>query len=310
MRWTYDSMHTEGDEGELWLWTLEGFLIKEAPELFEADDLTDIVDGIDVPNGAKPRELVDSGLAVDTLVLLDGWNRQIRALQKTAQLAALNLYTVPTAIPHQLGVLSTINLKARAAYDEIGTKIQFLVDDKVGHAAFQCRPSPPLTAIAVTRCKGDLRVLPEVVMGMRHEYRGFRRYLTDYESAWNSARNRIERIQLKTDFDAALAKLIERGTRPHDRLFYKLWDVVKSPTRILQSLGDRLVAVGREEAIVGQVAGLSALWRSAIEAPLRAQAELCSSLSSAVAQDAVWHAYERFAKSTDHSLLAGDWKGQ
>jgi len=92
-------------------------------------------------------------------------------------------------------------------------------------------------------------------------------------------------------------------------LIYKIWDVMKSPTKVLQAMGDKLVVRGREEAIVGQVRGLRAFWRAALDAPLRGQAEMLSSLVSSVAEDRVWEASRRLAHRTERSFTTNVWKG-
>lgn len=309
LKWTRKSMLMTGSDGELWHWSLEQLLLDEAPELFEADECTDRIGDVDVPIGEKAIDLVRRGFPVEDLVTLEGWNKQVRAWQKVAQLMCLNLYVVPSATVHQLGSLSAVNLKARAAYDRIKAEVEALVDDRVGHAEFNSVAVPPLTSLAITQCNGDSAALPDVLVTMRYQYRGLRQYLTDFEQSWALAASRRERLKIQNAFEAAIKKLIERDTKPSDRLIYKIWDVVKSPTKILQTVGDKLVVRGREEAIVGQVKGLRPFWRAILDAPLQGQAELLSSLVPRIAEKQVWDASRRLAERVARSLTTNVWKG-
>ncbi len=119
LRWTAVSMLPSNSDQEEALWWFEDFILKQAPELFEDEFCTDQNNELDVPNSAIGHKLVDQGFPVAQLITLEGWNRQVRALQKIAQLTGLNLYVVPSATMHQLGSLSAVNLKARAAYERI-----------------------------------------------------------------------------------------------------------------------------------------------------------------------------------------------
>jgi hypothetical protein len=309
LKWTLKTMLTTSSDGELWQWSLEQLLLDEAPELFEADECTDRIGDVDVPIGEKAIDLVRRGFPVGDLVGLEGWNKRVRALQKVAQLMCLNLYVVPSATVPQLGSLSAVTLKARAASDRIKAEEEALVDDRVGHAEFNSIAVPPLTSLAITQCNGDSAALPDVLVTMRYQYRGLRQYLTDFEKSWALAASRKERLKIQNGFEAAIKKLIERDTKPSDRLIYKIWDVVKSPTEILQAVGDKLVVRGREEAIVGQVKGLRPFWRAILDAPLQGQAELLSSLVPRIAEEQVWDASRRLADRVARSLTTNVWKG-
>lgn len=228
-----------------------------------------------------------------------------------ARYLGLNLYVVPNAVPHLLGAVGATNTKARLQYDKITKYMSQSLNEDVGRSSFLSVKVPPLAIRTVEECRKDPEALGDVIVTMRERHAKLRAGLSDFDAHWTSATSYSDRIRLESDFRHAMEELVKRTTAPKDRWIYKTWSVVSSldPTKILQRLGDRLVVMGRREAVIGQVRGLDAFWRDMLAAPPASTRAVIKNIVPRQADEPVWAAARGLASAVDKALASGAWKG-
>ena len=171
-------------------------------------------------------------------------------------------------------------------------------DEDVGNTDYATVRMPPLGQLALEGCRGDLTALPDKVLELRNRHAPFRRQMADFERAWHAASARRERIKLQADFTNALQDLVKKEIQPRERLIYKIWDIFKKPTGILEKIGDRIADRGRHEQVVGQMRGLRKFWTDLLNAPVaEGDQRLIANTFTKIADPEVWTAGRDFAAS-------------
>lgn len=300
--WTGHSMVAAQAQGEAWLYKVEAMLVSSRPTVFQQRRLTDDDDG---PLGSDAAYLAQLGFPKTELIMLESFNRRAQALMKLSKNLALHLCTVPLVVPHQGGAIALSNGIARRAYERLDTAAREAFETEFDNSQTPLHSCSLLASTALRDLKGDPKALADVILRARKSLTALRNYMSEFEVRWSHAATRIERRSLEAELSNATAKLASKAGRPSDRVIYRLWDVVKSPTKILQSLGDVFIRRGREEALVGQVRGLRAFWSAAERAP--ADDVLLTVYKKTVpnfADQAVWDAAERFNSALSKNFEA------
>ncbi len=274
-------------------------LLAEYPTIFENKNLTEMDDnGNDVPVEKAAKTLISEGMPIENLIILEGWNHKAAALVSLSRSFGLSLYVADTFVPHQLGLNEQHNTKIRQLYQTILEEAATLggPDEDVGSTDYATVGMPPLAQLALQSCGGDLTALPDKVLELRRRHARFRHQMTDFERAWRAASARRERIKLQADFTNALQDLIKNETRPRERLIYKIWDIFKKPTAVIEKIGDKIADRGRHEQVVGQMRGLRKFWTDLLDAPVAEHDKrLIASSFTKVADRDVWTAGRDFA---------------
>jgi hypothetical protein len=113
---------------------------------------------------------------------------------------------------------------------------------------------------------------------------------------------------LQDEIDAGLAAVAGLTLASKDRLIYRVWDLLKDPTKILQAIGDVFVARGRKEAAIGRVHGLKAFWNAALDAPPNDVTESnLRRLLPRMAEGRVWSTAQAFQRSFSEAVSRGVW---
>jgi hypothetical protein len=261
-------------------------ILTDFPGVFQTIDLTAGENAVVEEDAAR---LLAIGMPYENIVALEGYNRMVDAYVQLTRFLSLNLYLVETAIPHQLGTIHRINSKVRELYKTIQNDLAALDVDTLSEHEFQTVKIPDLARIVLRDAKGDVKAIPELILELRHRHRSFRQFLTEFDAEWRAAASRKVRLKLQSDFDNAWKTLSESEHKPKDRWFYKIAELLVKPTEILGSLLKKLVGKGREQAILGQVRGLTAIRRDLLDTPVAGEnRELIENFRLPIAETKVW----------------------
>lgn len=315
-RFTLQPFNVPGDS-EATAYDLSGLIVREVPQTFRQEWLTAPDDqeghelavraGLDEPRGPEGPALIKLGFSESELVTLEGWNGQGRALSRYAGLLGLNLYVTPRATPHILGSQANRTEMARDVYQHLTDEAGCKTATDIGQSAFSYHRTPPIVA-TVLQSASNAAELVDAILAARHKFRAVRKYLTDFETRWAGTTTVRERKVLQDEIDAGLAAVAGLTLASKDRLIYRVWDLVKDPTKILQAIGDVLVARGRKEAAIGRVQGLKAFWNAALDAPPNDVTESnLRRLLPRMAEGRVWSTAQAFQRSFSEAVSRGVW---
>lgn len=317
LRFTLEPFNVTGD-AEATAYEVSALIVREVPQAFRQKWLTVPEDlrghqeivraGLAEPRGPEGPALANLGFSEPNLVTIEGWNGQGRALSRYAGLLGLNLYVIPRAAPHILGSQANRNEIARKVYQHLSEEAEAKTATDIGHSGFSYHRIPPIAAAVLRQSTGSAADLVDAILTARHDFRAVRKYLSDFETRWATTTTVRERKALQEEIDAGLAAVAALSLAGKDRLLYRAWDLVKNPTKILQAVGDVLVARGRKEAAIGRVHGLKAFWNAALDAPPN---DITGSnlrrLVPRMAEDRVWRAAQVFQRSFSEAVSRGEW---
>jgi len=246
-------------------------------------------------------------LTNNDLAFIEGMNFRAKAFLDLARNTELHLHPFYLALPHQVGAIRQNNSQALELFQKVRTALNSMEgeEEAVGESAFGRRSIPALAQIVLSRCKDSPNAIVHELLALRNEHRKFREYLTNYERKWNLADSKREQWKLEKEFASALKSLLEKETPSSTRLIYTLWDVLKEPTKILQSIGDKLSKRGREEYIIGRVKGLHDFWDDLANSPpsnmMRTHFNRLFPKSS---DDKTWELGQKLAETVNASLMS------
>lgn len=293
-------------------------ILTEVPSAFGSEWLTEPSDptayekmvqvGLGDARGKEGTKLQKLGFTEPELITLEGWNGQGRALSRFAGLLGLNLYITPRVTPHILGACNRQNGIARRAYERLAAKAEDAITPEVGSNSTTYHKIPPVVARTLELAKGESSALVDAVLTMRYELRGLRSCLAQFEAAWVAAATVGDRKRLERDLDGGIKAISDLAMGEQDRLLYRVWDLVKDPTKILQAMGDLLVARGRREAAIGRVQGLRAFWKATLDSPTEERTQiLFRRIVPRMAEQRTWKVAEGFCKRLEATISDGVW---
>jgi hypothetical protein len=183
----------------------------------------------------------------------------------------------------------------------------------VGTTAFSRLEIPPLSQIVIARARGSVSALADELLALRERQARFRHYLSDYQRQWNGASTRRDRHRLKIEFDGAWQTLITAEDRPRPGKFFRIlgfvWDLGKalSPRGAINTVGDKVVVLGRDRSIIRRARGLHDFYSELASAPIvDSNRRLIADLFPSVADDAAWRSAAKLARAMNQSMLKRD----
>lgn len=274
------------------------------PQIFEEEDLT-----IRQPNESvielNPAFFYSRILRLsrEDLKFVEACNRRAKGYIELAKHLGVSLYPTCVALPHQIGAVRSSNSRARQLYQSI---IEHVTKDdeadkdisatEIGENGFSRVPIPPFCQIVLEQSRGAMNSIPSLVAELRHKHRNFRKYLTDYEQAWDLIRTREERSKLLSEFQNAWQTLIEEKKRPSTRIIYKIWRVLKNPLNTLEEIGDLIAARGNELSVIDRVNGLHDFYKNLASSPIpKLNRELINTTFPKIAEERAWSLAEQLA---------------
>jgi len=243
----------------------------------------------------------------DDLIQLEGLNFRAKAYVDLTRHLGLDLHSYCLALPHQLGAVRHQNSTTLELYRQILERVhskEFRKDEEVGRTAFARVPIPALSELVLARCKDSAAAIGLEILNLRQEQKEFRSYLTNFGQALTWAKSKRERWQLQNQFDAALKTLLEREDKQSTRFIYRIWDVIKEPTKMLAAFGDKVAVAGREKYIVGRARGLHDFWDGLAQGPPHGIArEQFHRLFHKRAEDGTWQLAEKLARALENTMM-------
>lgn len=232
----------------------------------ESGDELKLVEGQQLSAMILEKQL---SLGEGDLLFIEGLNYKAKAFLDLAQNVGLHLHPFYLSLPHQIGAIRQNNSRAMELFRQLEEGVKALPEqkDSVGESQFQRSPIPALTEVVLGRCKDSPRSIALELLELRNVHRKFRDYLTTYERNWNLAHTKRERWKLKLEVDNAVKMLLEKERRPGTRVIYTLWDFIKEPSKIVKTIGDKVVKRGQDKYVVGRVKGLHDFWNDLASSP-------------------------------------------
>ncbi|MFL6352363.1 MAG: hypothetical protein ACJ74Z_11015 [Bryobacteraceae bacterium] len=266
-------------------------------------------DDIEVYEGGKEFFLTllgrQIGLSDEDLIFIEGLNRRAKGFLDLARHAGLHLQPFYLALPHQLGAIHSNNAVALRLWQQLNDRFNTLEFESAEETNFRRQPIPLLSEVLLGRCKDSQHAIGLELLNLRHDHTTFRNYLTEYELRWNAATSKRERTRMRNDFDQALEKLLEREKHASTRVIYTLWDLIKEPTKMLKTLGDKLADKGRSEYIIQRVRGLHDFWADLANSPPAGLAqEQFRRLFPNRVDESTWELGEKFAETVNSKMVS------
>ena len=296
-------------------------LVAKAPQLLRPRQIIPILDGAErekhTAAGLIGEEELESpirfdlgrnvGLSPRELLFLEGLNFRSRAYMNIARILGMHMYPAFPALPHQIGAIQNGNIKGRQIYDKVMQQLrkEAEIEDCItaSEPDFWRISLPPVAQMALKNCKGSVQALVPEILEIRQRDRTFRNYLTTYERTWNAANTRQERNQLAHDFNNAWKVMLAKERKPSTRILYILWDYFKDPTKLLQTIGDKLAGAGRERYIIDRAYGLYDFWRDLCDTPPPdSNRALVFKLFPNQVDEATWNAAQQLAGALNATL--------
>lgn len=278
----------------------------DIPEIFACDYLFDdsIPGAIQFESPAVVAAMFKLRFSTDDLEMIDGMNHRAKAFLDLSRNLGLNAYPPLSALPHQFGAIRASNTRARVVYEDLRSRVagklaglDELAPDPQGLGTVQV---PPLAAVVLERCKDSPHALASEIGRIRHDLRGLRRFLTTFEQDWQEAKTKVERLEMRQQFDQAWKALVEKVDCPGTRIVYRLWHLLKKPLELLPSIGDSLVQQGERQYAIDRVAGLNDYWHTISHSPLANRSrQLLDGLFGRIAAEPVWEASKAFGEKLD-----------
>lgn len=251
-------------------------------------------------------------LSDDDLIFLEGLNHHSSALFTLCRNLRIHLQPFYLLLPHQLGTLDRNNSRAMGLYRQLLEEIEKR-DRKAGKIAgetgipeqsgFLRVSVPALVGQLLEGCVDKPGAIGPELLELRQRRAGFRSYVREFDRRWSDAKTKEQLWNLGKEWDAAITKLGEKQDRTSSRLIYIIWDILKDPTKILEAVGDKFAARGREESIISRVDGLHDFWRDLAKAPTdQVTAANLARLFPRRLDNEVWDLASKLADSLDRRL--------
>ena len=249
------------------------------------------------------------GLSNKDLIFLEGLNHQSLALFTLCRNLRIHLQPFFLMLPHQLGTLDQNNSRAASLYRQLLAEIEKR-DRSAAAVAGEVQPPEPsgfqrievpaLVGQLLARCIDQSSAIGLELLTLRRLRAGFRSYVREFDQRWSEAKTKEQLWNLGKEWNAAITKLGEKQDRPSTRLIYIIWDILKSPAKILEAVGDKLADRGKEESIIRRVDGLHDFWRDLADAPTdKVTAANLARLFPKRLDDEVWDLAGKLADSLD-----------
>jgi hypothetical protein len=291
--WDGSSMGVAVGNSEVTLYSLKAWLLSEMPSIFQHLQL---LTEDNQPACSESVALLAAGMPVENIIAIEGWNRRAQAMVKLCRDLGLHFENPPLDVPHQIGGIRLQNRTARALYERLDSATKASLTADLDNDELYTGRYPLVATAAIRATKGDASALPEVIVAYRERQSDLRTYLEEFETRWAHTPTLRGRRELQAELDNAVDVLSRDVGAHQDRLIYRLWHLVKNPTSLLQTIGDRFVSVGRDHAVVGQVRGLRAFWSAAGDAPTADVARTAfSRMMPKLADDKAWSAADELS---------------
>jgi hypothetical protein len=255
-------------------------------------------------------------LSNDDLIFLEGLNHHSRALFTLCRNLRIHLQPFYLSQPHHLGTLDQNNSRAVTLYRQLLEEIEKRDRSAAAVAGqteapeqsgFQRVSLPALVGQLLDRCVDQSNAIGPELLELRRRRARFRSYVREFDQRWSEARTKEQLWDLGKEWNAAITKMGEKQDRPSTRLIYIIWDILKDPVKMLQAVGDKLAARGREECIIRRVDGLHDFWRDLAKAPAdKVTTANLARLFPKRLDDEVWDLAGKLADSLDRRLPRDD----
>jgi hypothetical protein len=147
---------------------------------------------------------------------------------------------------------------------------------------------PILTQVLLKNCKGSPSELTNELLKLRHDFRKFRKTLTEQSKALNSANTRRDKRKVRVEKERAWAALIEKEDRS-SRITHTALEIAVNP---VSGMAKKSIDKDKLNQAVLKVKGLTDIWNTLCNAPnIEQNTALVSSLFSTNVQADNWNKY-------------------
>lgn len=242
------------------------------------------------------------GFVQNDIKIIESYNRRSMSYLNLSSKLGMNLYSTFVSLPYQIGSIDSYNSKSKEIYNTVIEKITD-TDEEIFESEFSRIKIPPLLSLVLEKAQDNPKEIVYEICELRKIHKKFRNYLTNYEKEWAEAYSREDRRHLKNEFENAWKLINTNHDKPSTRIIYHIWNIMKSPTKILQNVGDLLASKGSELSVINKVAGLYDFNNALLKSPLpKRNIALLKKTFNKFQPESVWKDSEKYVSSLNHML--------
>jgi hypothetical protein len=244
--------------------------------LLHVIEMDELLLGPDLLSPAPPgtEELLDTaekaGYTEEDITNLASTSRHLRGASKIVEELGFEIYTGLLFRPFLLSHWSAKRREARKLFDTMKDKLNLA--DLIAIPAWSRIEIPEMTGALLRRIEGDPERLGEELLHLREKHSGYRLWMSQYQSALQSASTPGELLRQDAKLKQSWAATLQHEIPRKSRLLHwgrRARNIASHPTPVgaAGEVFDEFIERCADSAARNWVAGLTDLWRELANAP-------------------------------------------